>query len=79
MPRDEKGKFMKKEGGFKIALNLPTLEKVIHSLVLLVLLMPWIVIILQLNILELIFKGFEKIMGIYSNEETEAPKKGIFY
>lgn len=78
MPRDEKGKFTKKDG-FKISMNIPNLEKIINFAILLVLLMPWIIIILRKNILELIFTFFEKIMSPSPNEETETPKKGIFY
>ena len=78
MPRDEKGKFIKKEG-FMISLGFPSFERIIGWIALLVLLMPWIVIILRQNFFETLIKVFEKIMTPYNNEETETPKKGIFY
>ena len=76
--RDGKGRFAKEEKG-KIILNLPSLKNILFYLILAIVLFPWIVIVLRLNILPDIITKFEEIMSFPTKSEESQKKNGIFY
>ena len=78
MNRDGKGIFAKEEKG-KIILNLPSLKNILFYLILAIVLFPWIVIVLRLNILPDIITKFEEIMSFPTKSEESQKKNGIFY
>ena len=78
MNRDGKGRFAKEKKG-KVILNLPSLKILLFYLVSVIILFPWIVIVLRLNILSDIINKFKEIMSFPSKNEESKKKNDIFY
>ena len=82
--RDNKGRYMKQsEEGLKITFILPTIKRIILWILTIVLLMPWLLIIIRMDLPNLILLKFEEIL-LPRNEEIEKngggdKKGGLFY
>ena len=69
--RDNKGRYMKQsEEGLKITFILPTIKRIILWILTIVLLIPWLLIIITMDLLNLILLKFEEIL-LPRNEEIE--------
>ena len=77
--RGKNGRFIKnEEEGLNVNFSLPSLKKIICSVLLFVIILPWLEILSKMKIFQKIFDFMESIMLI--NEGTpESPKKnGLF-
>ena len=82
--RDIKGRYMKQsEEGLKITFIIPTIIRIILWILSIVLLIPWLLIIIRMDLPNLVLSKFEEIL-LPKNEEFEKngggdKKSGLFY
>ena len=76
--RDKNGRFTK-DDNFKITLYIPKFTKIIYWILMLFVLMPWITLIIRLDILKKILSLFEKLWIKTEEEEKEAPRKNCLF
>ena len=81
--RDINGKFIKQEDDWqRITLNIPSIKRFIFWVLIFAILLPWFIIIGRLELVGIIIKIFEKILGVpkKEGEENGQTKKGsLFY
>ena len=82
--RDNKGRYVKQsEEGLKITFIIPTIKRIILWILTIILLMPWLLIIIRMDLPNLALSKFEEIL-LPRNEEIEKngggdKKSGLFY